>query len=145
MKYLKLFENYNTIELRSLVGLHMLSGVDITTESGGENDEDATVVTFILDGITYKASEDPSDGYRSYCSDVVICNDKVINDFPEHEVMGEMDKDEDNNIIIFTDTSTNGVVLEIGTSNYNDYYPCAIVHWTPENLELNQAMLKYNL
>jgi len=113
MKYIKLFENYNIVELKSLVGLHMLSGVDITTES--EEDEDATVVTFILDGITYKATEDPSDGYRSCCSDIIICNDKVTNYFPEHEVMGEMDKDEDDNVIIFTDTSTNGVVLEIGT------------------------------
>lgn len=155
MKYIKKFnESQQTVNFEDLVGEHMLSGVDITTESTNDyyDNVDATVVRFILDGITYKATENPSDGYRSYCSEIVICDDKVSNTFPEHKVIGKMNTGDnsgnyggENHIIEFYDAETKGVVLEIGTSNSDDYYPCAVIHWTPENLELNQAVNKYNL
>jgi hypothetical protein len=157
MKYIKKFNEsqYQTVNFEDLVGEHMLSGVDISTESTDDvwgEDGDATVVRFLLDGITYKAIEDPSDGYRSFCDRITICNDKISNMFPEHKVIGKMNTGDDgvyhggtNHIIEFYDAATKGVVLEIGTSNTDDYYPSAVIHWTPENLELNQAVNKYNL
>jgi len=122
-----------TVNLEDLVGEHILSGVDITIEeeSNDYSSEDINVVKFILDGKTYKAKEDPSDGYRSYCEEIVVCGDKVLNTFPEHVVIGAMmgggDYGEENKIIQFFDYVTKDCVLEIGTGNYNDYYPyCGI-------------------
>ena len=64
------------MELKDLVGLHELSGVDTTTEmieTWGEN----YVVRFVLDGKTYKAIEDPEDGYRSHCKDLEVCDEEL--------------------------------------------------------------------
>lgn len=58
--------------LEHLCGSHIFSGVEMTTEKhhslyqGEETDRDVCLFTF--DGITYKATEDPDDGYRSYCN-----------------------------------------------------------------------------
>ena len=48
------------MELKDLIGLHELSGVDITTEKHSDyycDDADCSVVKFVLDGKTYKAVE----------------------------------------------------------------------------------------
>ena len=149
MKHLKTFNEsqQQTVNLEDLVGEHMLSGVEISTEPGHDTSQyNAIVVKFVLDGITYKAVEDPSDGYRSYCRDIVICKDKILNMFPKHKVIGKMNTDKKtNHIIEFYDAATKGVVLEIGTSYTDYYYPYSVIHWTPENLELNQSVNKYNL
>ena len=57
------------MQFEDLVGLHQLSGVDESSEvrpSGwGSGDESVGVILFIIDGVTYKAVENPDDGYRS--------------------------------------------------------------------------------
>ena len=54
------------MELQELVGLHKLSGVDMSNEKikeeWGDSFEDCQVINFILDKKTYTAIEDPSDG-----------------------------------------------------------------------------------
>ncbi len=52
------------MELKDLVGEHELSGVDTTRERVKKYGayEDCEVVRFVIDGKTYKATEDPDAG-----------------------------------------------------------------------------------
>jgi hypothetical protein len=132
----------NNMELKDLVGLHELSGVDTTTVKvkWGDHYEDANVVRFVLDGKTYKAIEDPDDGYRSYCKELEVCDEVVSNKFPPQKVMGKMkdnDTDSINDTIQFIDVVTGKVVLEVGTDNTHDYYPYCVMNFSPENLACN--------
>ena len=131
------------MELKDLIGLHELSGVDHTTEmvkQYGNHNEEVNVVRFILDGKTYKVIEDPSDGYRSYCGQIDVCDEQLSNTFPPQNVIGKMMDSSDYSqcdIIQFTDEVTGKVVLEIGTANSDDYYPYCVMYWSPENLACN--------
>jgi len=131
------------MELKDLVGEHELSGVDTTTErvkKYGYYHEDCEVVRFVIDGKTYKAIEDPDDGYRSYLMELEVTDEKVINSFPPQKVIGKMKDDSDwekNDTIQFIDATTKKVVLEVGTDNTDAYYPYCVLHWSPENLAIN--------
>ncbi len=131
------------MEFKDLVGLHELSGIDTSIEliQWGNWSENANVYLFVLDGITYKAVEDPADGYRSMCKELEICIDKVSYRFPPQKVVGKM-KDDDkygnNDVIQFYDFITDKLVLEIGTENYDDWYPTCVMNWYPENLFCNE-------
>lgn len=133
------------IDMQSLVGKHLLSGVD---ESQLEitrwtNVENCQCINFILDGITYTAIEDPSDGYRSMMEKIIISETKVTNTFAPVEVLvSYRDKTEgsykgDCEILDFTDTKNGKRVMEIGTDDSDDYYPSFVANWTPENLSVN--------
>jgi len=133
------------MELKDLIGLHELSGVDNTTEQvklyeWRESTEECDVVRFILDGVTYKAVEDPDDGYRSHCSELIVCNEPITNNFPPQKVFGKM-KDDDkynvNDTIQFFDLLNGKLVLEVGTDNTDDYYPYCVMNWNPQNLSIN--------
>jgi hypothetical protein len=105
------------MELKDLVGEHELSGVDTTTEKVkqyGYYYEDCEVVRFVIDGKTYKAVEDPCDGYRSYLKELEVTDEKVTNNFPPQKVIGKMKDDSD-----------------------DDYYPYYVLYWSPENLAIN--------
>ena len=129
------------MELKELVGKHYLSGFDTSTEKAVDSrHEDFEVVRFVLDGKTYKAIEDPSDGYRSYLQDLVITDEVISNTFPPQEVIGKMKEDSDysvNDTIQFIDAVTGKIVLEVGTNNTDDYYPYCVMNWRPENLAIN--------
>ncbi len=131
------------MELKDLVGLHSLSSVDITIEKVkqyGETYEDAEAIRFVLDGITYKAIENPDDGYRSYCNELEVCNEIVSNTFAPHKVMAKMKEDgsyQKNDTLQLIDVITGKVVLEVGTDNTDDYYPYCVMQWNPENLAAN--------
>ena len=132
------------IELKTLIGKHILTGVDFETEAVKQWDdcyEDCEVVRFELDGKTYIAMEDPSDGYRSCMKDCKVVDEKPKNVFDGVEVMGIMKPDgyDKNDTIQFYDIKSGKIVLEIGTDNYDDYYPCWVGRWTPENLHVNGA------
>ena len=132
------------MELKDLVGEHLLSGIDTSTEKGGyDKSEDANVVRFVLDGKTYKATEDPSDGYRSYCGDIEVCEEKVSNTFPPQRVLARMEENNnsENDIIEFIDVVTGKIVLEVGTDNSDSYYPTCVMSWKPENLAINNKPL----
>src|SRR5690554_1005524 len=125
------------MKLKDLIGLHDLSGVDVTTEMYGDNV--VNVVRFVLDGKTYKAIEDPDDGYRSYLGEIKVTDEKVTNNFPPHKVVGTMKGPGmfEHDIILFIDIVTGKVVLEVGTEDVSDYYPCCVLRWHPENLAIN--------
>jgi hypothetical protein len=127
------------MELKDLIGEHKLSGVDVTSESVNAYSRDGDVVRFVLNGKTYKSIEDPDDGYRSYLSEIEVTDEKVTNNFPPQSVVGVMKPagSYDSDVIQFIDAVTGKVVLEVGTENVNDYYPCAIIYWSPENLAIN--------
>lgn len=132
------------VELKSLVGKHKLSGVDFENESVKRYEwsdlEDCQIVRFCLDGKTYMAVEDPSDGYRSCMQHCLVVPEMPKNKFEAVEVYGVMKGKENynkNDIVQFYDTVTNKIVLEIGTSNSDDYYPSWVANWSPENLCLN--------
>ena len=118
------------MELKDLVGKHYFSGFDTIMI------DDYEVVRFVLDSKTYKATEDPSDGYRSYLSDIEVTNEIVSNTFPPQEVVGVMDNK--NDLIHFIDTTTGKIVLCIGTADSDDYYPSCVMYFSPENLSINR-------
>ena len=137
--------NPEQMELSDLVGMHELSGVDTTTEEVVETyrTETVDVVRFVLDGKTYKATEDPDDGYRSYLKDITVCDEAVANNFPPQKVLGKMKDNSPHrscDVIQFVDVVTGKVVLEVGTDNSDDYYPWCVLSWQPENLACNSAV-----
>ena len=126
------------MELKDLVGKHLLSGVDYTNGSDGEMN-----VLFCLDGVTYEAREDPDDGYRSYMKDLKTTKKRCTNEFPAQPVVCEWTDSESNygvdDILLIKDAKNGLVVLKIGTCNTNDYYPWCEMEYTPENLSCNRS------
>ena len=130
------------MELIDLVGEHLLSGVDFSTESIETWDhhfENCQVINFVLDGITYIASEDPDDGYRSSMREIVVSDYVVSNRFPAIRVMGKM-RDPgayENDVIELYDIKNGKLVLAVGTGDTNDYYPYWVAEFIPENMSIN--------
>ena len=127
------------MELKDFVGVRLLSGIDtdiLTTNYG----ESVNAVYFILDGIAYEAVEDPDDGYRSYLSEIQKTTNRIKNTFFPQKLIGKMkenDSYQNNDVIQFYDAYNNKIVLELGTENWDDYYPCCVLAWYPENLSIN--------
>jgi len=136
----------NTIELKDLVGEHLLTGVDFETTrveewEGSNSFQDAQCVNFTLDGITYTAIEDPEDGYRSAMRELKVSAVPTTNTFAPVRVLGQMKPDEGlqaNDVLELLDCETGKTVLEIGTENTNVYYPCFVASFTPEAMACNQ-------
>lgn len=134
------------MELRDLVGLSKLSGVDFFEEVVKDRHygdyTDCCVCLFNLNGITYKAIEDPDDGYRGMLKEVSILKDyKLKNTFQPVDVVCEIQKDEYNNKLIkFYDILTYKLVLEVGTVGYDDGYPMFVASFHPENMIINAGV-----
>lgn len=140
------------MELSWFVGqTFALTGVDISTVSEktwSDQFEYCQVINFILDGITYSAIEDPNDGYRSSLKEVRITDTKVTNVFPPCTVRVEKcsarivdayRQDCQDDTILFIDTVTGKTVMEVGTSNADDYYPSYVNSFMPENMSCNMT------
>ena len=131
------------MELKELVGKHTLSGVeysDVVIKDWRDSNEKCMCVKFTLDNVTYAAIEDPEDGYRSACRDIEASEEVLSNSFNGVEVLCTMLENSDyqeNDILVITDIITKKIILEIGTGNYNDYYPYFHAEYTPENMILN--------
>lgn len=134
------------MEVKELVGNHMLDAVDFSEDSIKDWADDyqaCSVCRFRLDGVVYMAIEDPDDGYRSSMREMVIDNDaKMNNVFTPQEVVGRhrtegsySDKDD---VLELIDTSTGKTVLEVGTADVDDYYPCFVAAFHPEAMSCNQ-------
>jgi hypothetical protein len=123
------------MHLIDLVGRHWLTGV----ESGVIDKGSANSMTFILDGKEITAIENEDDGYRSALGDLSITPEAVVkNTFPRVRVEAVMNPYED--ILEFTDIKSGLVVLQIGTDNSDDYYPCFIANFNPKNMFVNQPV-----
>ncbi len=134
------------MELKDLVGLHKLSGVDMNSEmvkrEWGDDFEYCQVINFVLDRKTYTAIEDPNDGYRSSMREIKQSKVVVKNTFAPVQVMGIMRGKSDyneNDVVDFYDTKNGKVILSVGTENTNDYYPCFVAEFTPENMAINEG------
>jgi hypothetical protein len=135
------------ITLESLIGKHFLSGVEYSTEKfkkeWNDYDEDCSVIRFVLDGKTYTAMEDPSDGYRSCMRSLIVVDAaNVSNAFPDVMVMGIMKPPtnyNNNDTLQLYDVETGKLVLEVGTDNHDDYYPSFVGVFYPENLVHNKV------
>lgn len=132
------------ITLDSLVGEHVLSGVDFGTAERGEyDDSDPGTCLFVLDGDTYTVTEDPSDGYRSHMRSIAKGGVEVSNRFPECRVLCSMrtkgEYGEVDDVLEMRDITTGKLVLEVGTSNTDDYYPLYRANFDPTAMEINSG------
>lgn len=138
------------MELKELTGSHILQGIEIGVESTDGNPwySTANYIKFKLDGVTYKALEDPDDGYRSFLKDLITVPEDPEIKLPDINVKIEYIKYKDCNINFFNfasdiiniiDSHNNKIIAEIGTKDINDYYPSAVLRWIPENLSINKG------
>jgi len=130
----------DVIEMESLVGKHILSGVDEINRQIGRaySSELCQCINFVLDGITYTAIEDPDDGWRSMLDEIIKSDDTVKNKFQGVEVIITHIDTIEKKALLFYDTKNGKLVMEIGTEYYDSYYPSFIANWSPENLSINE-------
>lgn len=139
------------MELKDLVGIHLLDGVDYGTEKYDWDEEptDAGYLRFRLDGVTYLALEDPNDGYCSSMRELKVDSRAPSYTFPPALVEGRyVDKESayysggeeyTQNILELYDVLTGELVLRVGTHT-DDYYPSFVSSWKPEGLAINQHL-----
>lgn len=130
-----------------LVGKHRMSGIE---EGRTEHMlsiygiEEVNYVKFTLDGITYRALEDPDDGFRSYCQNLETVEEECKIKLPDIEVVCECSAkygDYEADMIIIKDAENGLPILELGTANTDDYYPFCVMEWMPKNIALNRAKM----
>jgi len=124
------------------IGKHYLSGVERGVEVATNGyDFDADTLSFILDGEVYTVIENPDDGYRSSMRELIKSDAKISNTFPPIEVL-VIEREDSNyescDILDFIDVITGKIILSIGTDNTDDWYPCFVANWSPEDMCLNQ-------
>lgn len=117
------------LDLVDLEGDHLLYGVDYEYDNNDSNE-----VLFNLDGIIIKAKEDPDDGYRSYMEELEVSFKKLKNSFPPIEVLGIVEHED--YITFYKNGSL--PVLEVGTDNYDGYYPMFVGRWNPAGLSKDE-------
>ena len=123
------------MELKDLVGDHVLTGVgEGAFPDGGEN-----YFSFELDGHVYTAIEDEEDGYRSSMAEIAVDQFTAETRLPNVRVVATMDDDVYNEILTLTDTVSGQPILHIGTTDFQDYYPCFTAKWMPENMAVNHG------
>ena len=132
------------VTLESLVGEHELSGVDtghVVLEDSWNDGENASTLTFVLDGVTYTCTEDPSDGYRSSMRSLVVGGVTVSNTFAPQRVVcshtTESEYGDGADLLVMRDVVTGKDVLTIGTDNVDDYYPSFIANFDPTAMACN--------
>ena len=130
-------------ELKNLIGKHFLSGVDrVTVPHWFISDMMSQVFSFVLDGVTYSALEDPSDGCRSRMEKLLVSDAPVKNTFPPVEVYCTYLTSSDSyecDILRMYDAESGELVLEVGTANTDDYYPYFVAMWNPKDLSVNNG------
>lgn len=123
------------MELIDLVGPHKLTGVSRQNiaNAGHYGDAYAERISFTLDGITYTATEDPEDGYRSSMGDIVATEGTVLpHSFAPVDVVvahiakgqpGAFRDADTHDYIEIRRADNDALVLTVGTQNTDDYYP----------------------
>jgi len=131
------------MQLSDLQGIHLLTGVEQGNEAYIEYEDcegDRNFIIFGLDNKKYKAIEDPGDGYRSYMNELEETEQIIKNALPSVEVYCKMKASETyytNDVLEMWDTTTNKLVLAIGTANTDDYYPYCVMEYNPKNMAIN--------
>lgn len=132
------------MELKDLVGKHILSGIEegVLKKEWRWGEESCIYIKFTLDGVTYAAVEDPDDGYRSYMEELVVSEEPCKIKLPNIEVVCTMMEDEEyerHDVLQFIDVMSGAEILSVGTKNYDDYYPYCCLEYNPENMYCNMG------
>ena len=140
--------NENRILLKDLCGTHLFQGIEVSMKKNTSSSsifqeyENCQVVRIMLDGETFEFMENPDDGYRSFCEDVIISNDIPRYTFPDYEIICKMkpdDKYSKHEVLIAEDPNAGLTIFEIGTLYVDDYYPCWHFEYHPENMHCNKG------
>lgn len=131
------------MKLKDLIGKHILSGIEVGKKIVGNYgyEELCNYIKFTIDDTTYMALEDPDDGYRSYMRELIIVKEECQTKLPNISVCCHMKENSDyeyNNILVFVDVNSGKEILEIGTENYDDWYPYCVLEYHPENMFCNR-------
>jgi hypothetical protein len=120
----------------------------IRTDVNHPFDSAASGVCVDFDHLTVFAFEDPSDGYRSCCSEPLICSAPMysfgcnpdyirapvlIREWSKTEYGGKADG------IEVIDRRNGKTVFLLGTNYSDEYYPSFTCDWRPENLADNEG------
>lgn len=140
-------KNFENVPFESLVGEHLLDAVDESTEQVkswfGESMENVNCIRFRLDGVVYTAVEDPDDGYRSSMEKLFVSQDEMKNVFASVKVLARIDEKGEYGdraeVLELLDLANGKVILRVGTENCDDYYPCFVASWKPENMAVNNG------
>ena len=132
------------VELKDLVGEHMLDAVDFSNEqvnTWGDEFEACSVMRFRLDGKVYMVIEEPEDGYRSSMNEITVGDWPMTNVFPPVHVIGvHRETDEGGDLVDLldlVDAGTGKVVIEVGTDSLSDNYPAYVASFCPEAMMTN--------
>jgi hypothetical protein len=136
-----------SVELKDLIGLHTLSAVETgyMQDNGGDNwrgMEQCNYISFILDGKTYTAIEDPEDGYRSGMDRLVVSRGKLKNIVPDTKVFAVLARERYStmdSLLVFYTVDNGEIVMEVGTDGSDVYYPSFVGNFHPENLPVNKT------
>jgi hypothetical protein len=136
-----------SVELKDLIGLHTLSAVETgyMQDNGGDNwrgTEQCNYISFMLDGKTYTAVEDPEDGYRSSMDRVVVGKRKLENVVPDTKVFAVPARERYSimdSLLVFYAVDNGEIVMEVGTDSNDVYYPRFVGNFRPENLPANKS------
>lgn len=104
-------------------------------------ERDFNACLFALDGETYQLLEDEDDGYRSYCKEIEISKQKIRPEFSIAVVCTPYEDDDnggEHDCMKVIDLKNGKTILTVGTKYVNDYYPCCIFEYQPENMGLNE-------
>ena len=133
------------MELKDLVGEHMLDAVDFSNEqvkTWGDEFEACQVMRFRIDGKVYTATEDPSDGYRSSMSEITVGDWQMTNVFQPVRVVGRhrtaYEYGGSSDVLELIDAGTGKTVIEVGTDDDDDYYPSFVANFDPTAMTPNE-------
>lgn len=134
------------MELKELVGKHLFQGIEVGEKEiyvSWMNRTHVSYVKFTMDGITYIAMEDPSDGYRSYCRELDITTIPCKTLLPNIEIICKHRSEgvgyySSCDILEVIDAQNGETILLVGTNNTDDYYPFCLFEYTPENMSCNE-------
>jgi hypothetical protein len=92
-------------------------------------------MTIVLDGRGYTAVEDENDGYRSAMGELLaasVSELEGVTHFPGVAVLCSLA--EDGHVLEIRERAKGRLVARVGTASHDDYYPCFLREWTPENI-----------
>lgn len=129
------------MELKDLCGIHILSGVELGTEEIESYwAKERNFILFTLDGVTYKAVDDPGDGNRSMCENITVYGRKPCLSFDGIKVLCHIKEDDDRmhyNSIVMRDIINGKIVIEAGMRNTDGFYPHCFFKYIHENMACN--------
>jgi len=103
-----------------------------------------------LNDVVWEAMEDESDGYRSYLESIVrVDGDRgIFFSSPLATVTVEKSTEYPDDGFKLVDIEDGHVWLEVGTDNYDDYYPCFRFEYhpkSPDQYEPKEALSDWEL